>query len=142
MRSIQFRIGNELPPKKDGATSMWNKPIEARRLLLLRRAALESLNGATPFEGDIHLTMHVYVGIRNDRSAGDLDNYITGVCDGLMAANPRASIHESLLAPDCKDIHPSRTIAILDDSQVVSIEAKKLVGSDPSPWYKVSLTGW
>ena len=83
MTIIKFRVDG-LPPKKDGANSMWGKRLEAERLVNLRRAALTAMEGQPPLKRDIRLTITVCVGAVNNRSVGDLDTFITGVCDGLM----------------------------------------------------------
>jgi len=79
---------------------MWGKPTEAVRLIALRNAALSALGGQSPLEVNIHLTLRVHVGPKNDRNAGDLDNYVSGVCDDLMAAAARSSINDNFLAPN------------------------------------------
>ena len=61
MRRISFKVKGELPPKKGGDLSMWGKPIEAKRLLALRRKALETLN-SSPFTGPVRLTLSIHVG--------------------------------------------------------------------------------
>ena len=117
---------------------MWMKPTEVPRLIQLREAVSEVLQERPPFERNISLTVRVHVGESNTRRTGDLDNFITGICDGLMAADPLAS-----LSPHWNSVphvHPSRTIAILDDSQIVSINAEKIVGDD-APWYSLELRG-
>ena len=141
MRSIKFRVNGNLPPKKDGARSMWGKPTEARRLIALRQAALGALGGQPPLEDNIQLTLRVHVGPINDQRAGDLDNYVTGVCDGLMAADSRSAIDAQLESPELGEIHPSRCIAIRDDSAVVSIRAEKLFGHGDTPWFEIILEG-
>ena len=141
MRNIRFRVNGELPPKKDGATSMWGKPTEARRLIALRLAAHNALGGQRPFEIDIQLTLRVHVGPQNDRRSGDLDNYVTGVCDGLMAAAPASSVNQLFREPKASIVNPSKTVAIVDDSQIVKIEAVKLAGLGGGEWYEIELEG-
>ena len=82
MRTYQFEAKG-LPPKKDGAKSLWGKPLEAKRLAALRQAALQALEGHPPLQSDIKLTLKLHIPI-NNRSIGDLDTFVTGVCDGLM----------------------------------------------------------
>ena len=141
MRSIRFRVENELPPKKDGATSMWGKPTEARRLIALRTAALAALGDQQPFSQEIRLALRVHVGLRNDRSSGDLDNFVTGVCDGLMAADSRSTVHPSFEESENSTVHPAKAIAIVDDSEVTKIDAEKLSGLGKDPWYEIELEG-
>ena len=43
--------------------------------------------------------------------------------------------------PEYAAIHPSKPFAILDDSQVIEINARKVIGNDPQLWYEVHLLG-
>lgn len=138
---FQFKIKGDLPPKKDGAQSMWGKPLEARRLEKLRRAAQQAIQGNAPLQRNIRLSLEVHVGAVKDRSTGDLDNFVTGVCDGLMAAAPGAKLDIRWSSPELSDIHPSKPLAIVDDCQVVSIQAEKIVGDSDQPWYEIILEG-
>ncbi|MDE2937530.1 MAG: RusA family crossover junction endodeoxyribonuclease [Chloroflexota bacterium] len=141
MRSISFRVENELPPKKDGGNSMWNKPTEARRLVALRHHALEALGSAPPFSQDIRLAVTVCVGSSNTKSTGDLDNFITGICDGLMQAHSQTTLHTLFSQYENTQTHPRNTVAIDDDSQIVEIHARKLVGNPEDVWYEVEISG-
>ena len=78
-----------LPPKKNGANSMWGKKtVERDRLIRLRQAALTSFAGHPPLRANIRLSLTVHVGPFNQPTIGDLDNMVSGFCDGLMAAHP------------------------------------------------------
>ena len=120
---------------------MWAKPTESRRLTLLRQAATEAFAGAPPLAREIRITLRVHVGPINDERTGDLDNFITGVCDGLMPADPRSKLEKGWSKPEHTEIHPDRTIGIKDDSQVIQVDAKKVVGDTREPWYEVILEG-
>ncbi len=141
MTEISFRVTGDLPPKKDGANSMWGNPLEAERLVKLRKATLNALAGKQAFRRNIRLELEVYVGRTNSRSVGDLDNFVTGICDGLMAAHPLAALDAMWTVDSMQDIHPRHTIAILDDSEVVSISAKKLTGKSDKLWYRITVGG-
>lgn len=134
-----FKIADDWPPKKDGANSMWGKRSEHDRLVKLRRAAVDALGGRPPLTRNIHLTVTIYVGTRNDRRVGDLDTFITGVCDGLQKADARANT--AAWTETESPIHPTRVVAIEDDCQVIAIHAEKRTGMDPRPWYEVILEG-
>lgn len=147
MVTITFHVPG-LPPKKDGANSMWGKAVEMRRLVALRTAAWAVVNGP-PLRRDIRLSVTVHVGKTNTRATGDLDTFITGICDGLMAAersfltwlreHPDAGIAQAWNAePD--PLRPDRAVAIEDDCQVVAITAGKVTG-DAEAWYEVTLEG-
>jgi hypothetical protein len=81
MRTYRFEVHGSLPPKKTGERSLLSKQTEAGRTIALRTAALVALAGEAPLCRDIRLTLTVHLGGRNDRTMGDLDNRITGVCD-------------------------------------------------------------
>ncbi|NQT47339.1 MAG: hypothetical protein HQ578_00020 [Chloroflexi bacterium] len=139
MTIVKFRVDG-LPPKKDGANSMWGKRLEAERLVNLRRSALLAMNGRPSLKRDIRLTVTVCVGVENKRSIGDLDTFVTGVCDGLMKSAPRCKLCLGVWdKPENGDIHPDRVIAINDDCQVMSMQADKIVGDTDAPWYEVTL---
>src|SRR3989344_5117000 len=80
-----------LPPKKDISLSMWNdkkKPNQIQRLIELRKEAKSKIKGI--IKKNIVLNLRVYIPKRkNQISEGDLDNYISGICDGLMLAGKR-----------------------------------------------------
>ena len=137
----RFIVNDELPPKKDGAQSMWGKPGEALRLVKLRQKALESFRGNPPLIRNIKLTIKIYVGRINTMHTGDLDNFITGICDGLMQADVKANMHSIWSKPEYEAIHPSKPIAIDDDSHVVYIEAAKIIGDSNQPGYEITLEG-
>jgi hypothetical protein len=90
---------------------------------------------------NISLSLKVHVGPVNDRQTGDLDSFIAGVCDGLMAADSRSMLHQIWSKAALRDIHPSKSLAIVDDSEVLAIEACKIVGDSDEPWYEVVLEG-
>ena len=138
MTAIRFRVDG-LPPKKDGANSMWGKPLEAERLVSLRKAALKAMNGRSPMKNNIGLSISVCVGSKNDRSVGDLDTFITGICDGLMKAAPRCKLCTEIWDRAENSIRPNKVIAIDDDSQVVSIQAVKVKDATGMQFYDVAL---
>jgi hypothetical protein len=133
---IEFRVEG-LPPKKDGANSMWSKPGEAKKLRLLRLAAIQALAGHPPLQKNIRLTLRAHIASENTRNTGDLDNFLTGICDGLQAADPRA--RPAIRFEDV--IHPTRVIAIEDDTEVIEILASKVIGSVETQFYEVVLEG-
>jgi hypothetical protein len=132
-----------LPPKKDGACSMWNKDNEFVPLINLRKAALAHFNGDPPLAKDIAVSIRVHIGPANSSTIGDLDNFVTGICDGLQAANPRTPLGDRWCEPEYEAIHPRNVVAILDDREVVSIDAKKVIEviDDGRPWYSLELHG-
>ena len=124
MRRIQFRVKNQLPPKKRPRSE-----IQKGRLFALKQEALDALRSQTsgPFKHDVRLALSVHVRFAEEqksgnKGSGDLDNFIAGVCDGLKKAD-------------------SEEYVISDDSKVVKIYAEKLVGPDDSSWYEIELEG-
>ena len=139
MGTIRFEVRGELPPKKDGANSMWSDATQEPRLIEFRKEAVAAFGkkgSQEPFTKNIQLTLRLDVGdgFLRKRSAdpgnfGDLDNFIGGVCDGLMS--PRSNK---------EDFHPS-FYAIKDDSQVVKICAEKRLGPGDHCIYEIELEG-
>ena len=138
---IQFDVDGHVPPKKDGANSMWNKTSEFDRLVRLRQEAVRARGARDPLRRGITLRVEVYVPRPETRSAGDLDNFITGICDGLMAAHPRSARDPRWNSPNLTAVHPDKIAAIADDSAVVSIVASKQQDPDGRTWYRVTLEG-
>lgn len=59
-----------------------------------------------------------------------------------MAAAPGSKLHEETWNnPEYRDVHPDKVIAIVDDSQVISIQAEKIIGNTDHQWYEVILEG-
>jgi hypothetical protein len=140
MSVIKFHVDG-LPPKKDGANSMWGKRLEAERLVKLRTAALTAMEGQPPLKRDVGLTITVCVGAENNRSIGDLDTFITGVCDGLMKAAARCRPLPDVWDKVEEAIRPDKSIAIEDDCQVISIQAVKVKDATGRQFYGVELEG-
>ena len=134
-------MDGHLPPKKDGASSMWGKAVEIPRLIALRRAALRAAGSNGSLKNKIHLSLEIYMPSHELGPAGDLDNFVTGVCDGLMAASSQSKLPERWNDPALTDIHPERVVAIVDDSAVVSIMATKNHDRQGRRWYKICLEG-
>jgi len=113
------------PPKKDGAQSMWRKRGEQPRIIALRRA-LHTKLGPTVFAG--HVALDLELRISDDRilTAGDLDNFVTGICDSLMAANGLPRTHGEYSDSEWEGIEPDRVIALPNDATVVAISARKI----------------
>jgi len=98
---VEFEVPGK-PPKKDGANSMWRKDSEAQNIINLR----------------------IYARINEIEGMGDLDNFITGVCDGLQRAHPNVMryINERIL----KECNPHQSIFVVDDAKVYDIRARKV----------------
>lgn len=101
----------------------------------------ELLGEAPPLSSNITLEIELHLPAGQLLQAGDLDNFVTGVCDGLQAADPRARLDPRWQEPANRELDPSRSIAIQDDSAVVSIRARKSEEAVFKPWYCVTLIG-
>jgi hypothetical protein len=135
MGSVRISVKG-LPPKKDGANSMWRKGAELPRLKNLRRAAREAWGRDPPVEsGEVRLSLRLFA----DPSAGDLDNFITGTCDGLMACHPRVPIDDSAWLDMPEDARPRRAIVFTDDRLVSSIDAKRLPPEGDGPRFELRI---
>jgi hypothetical protein len=138
---IEF-IVHDIPPKKHGEKSMWDHPTEVPRLILLRKQAFQAMKEMglrDCLRSLITLELTLYVPRSNLESIGDLDNFITGVCDGLQAAHSNIKkFHEAFSR--YADIHPTRTLLIENDSRIVSIQAKKEINpEDDGVFYKIAV---
>ena len=137
MRRIEFEVAGELPPKKDGAKSMWNDGTQEPRLVELRRKARAEFakkEDRRPFTRNIQLTLHLKVGegflrerSQDPNNFGDLDNLVGGVCDGLQRP---PSEDERFFPSFC---------AIENDSEVVKIVATKRLESGYHCRYTIAL---
>lgn len=127
-----FRVDG-VPPKKDGATSMWRKRSELARLKSLRPAAVAVVPRPISVTTAARLTLRVYAPSR----AGDLDNFVTGICDGLIAAPPRTPVDAAQWVDVPERLRPGHPIAFLDESCVGRIEAKRLPPT--GAYYEVEL---
>ena len=133
---VKFEVHN-LPPKKDGANSMWRKGAELPRLKSLRVAALKAWGNAPLLAEKAELEIFIYT----DPRSGDLDNFITGICDGLTAAHPNTPIDDEAWIDIPSEAHPRNAIALSDDSIVERIVAERLQYSGFGPWYEVHIKG-
>lgn len=135
---IQFSVEG-LPPKKDGAQSLWGKELESERVALLRRSAYEAFAGRPPLSKNISLSLKAHIGLENSRWIGDLDNHLTGICDGLQKRHPGSKLASVWNRSDNVDIHPDKVIGIVNDAEVVEIHAYKIISD--RQWYEVALEG-
>ncbi|MBX3004463.1 MAG: hypothetical protein KF821_01385 [Anaerolineales bacterium] len=131
---IEFTVEG-LPPKKYGANSMWRKATEIPRLIALREKAYEALGGHSSFTGRLKLTLILY---SDSNTNGDLDNFITGICDGLMAADGKTPIDE-ISWPVNSPIHPSKKLIYFDDRDIYEIIAARRPSDGNGNHYYIKL---
>lgn len=136
---IKFHVKGK-PPKKDGANSMWGKKSEAKNIVNLRNAASEAKENSElvePLNSHVSLNLNIYAPEIELERMGDLDNFITGVCDGLQAADPRANIHE-IIQQEC-EVDPRVHLLLFTDAKVLEIKAKKQGHNRPDMNYTVMI---
>lgn len=141
---VEFSVRGR-PPKKHGEKSMWARNDEVPFVISLREKALEARNKheiKNCFHGLVSLELTVFVPKSQLESVGDLDSFITGVCDGLQAADPKVLpyLHKAFEEPQLNGIDPRHALLIENDSKVVCIIAKKVaVDTDRETRYDVAV---
>jgi hypothetical protein len=141
---IEFPVDG-IPPKKDGAKSMWSKPNEALKIISLRTEAFKAMQKAglgNCIHSRIDMEFSLFVPDSQLERIGDLDNFIAGICDGLQKASAGTPFDAIFHDPLYQTIHPS--ISLLEnDAKIMAITAKKLAlpaGETTSSYYIVALT--
>jgi hypothetical protein len=140
---IEFTV-NGRPPKKHGEKSMWDRDDESFVLAKLRERALEARLRAglhDCFDGFVLLELSVYVPRSKITAVGDLDNFVTGICDVLQAADSKIThFHPVFLETQNRAVDPRKAILIKNDSKVLSITARKLaLNEGEDVYYKVAV---
>lgn len=122
-----------LPPKYDSASSMWGNQEQAKRLVRLRERVKHELGNDIVFTENIRMFLMMHA--KNHRQ-GDLDNFISGVCNGLMTIPTNANIHQ--LLQNHQQVGPT-WYAIIDDRHIGSISAERTLGHNEH--YQLILQG-
>ena len=127
-----------LPPRKEGANSMWRKPAEFPRLKALRRAAHAAMDGRAVYSEPIEVRILIFAGPKD----GDLDHFIAGICGGLQRAHGRTPIRLA----DWFDLPvgalPSENILFSDDRWIERITAERLPPDAEGKRYFVEIFGY
>jgi hypothetical protein len=141
---IEFTV-NGRPPKKHGEKSMWARNDEALFIFSLRKEAFKARSRAgldDCLRSLIALELTIFAPKPRVESIGDLDNFITGICDGLQAADSKVLpfMHEIFLEPNSKEIDPKKPLLFENDAKIMSIIAKKVaLNQDQEIHYKVAI---
>ena len=139
LKKIQFKA-QSVPPKK--SKQLWSDPIQSNLVWLLRESAFnakisQSLDKYTCYIG-LDLTIW---GQRNILDKlGDLDNILSGVCDGLALRpqNQPTKISPWPLFEENEVFGPTMPLLYDDDKIIQSMKAiKKEV--DEEPYYTVKI---
>ena len=141
---VEF-IVKGLPPKKHGEKSMWARSDEAGRVANLRKEAFDARSHAGfnhPFHCLVTLELKVFVPKSELESIGDLDNFITGVCDSLQKADPKVLpyLHKVFQEVVAEEASPRHALLFENDAKVVSITARKVALEDnQKKYYEVAV---
>lgn len=121
---VEFTVKGSRPPRKRDAKSLWAHPKEAPLVLKLRRAALEAGTklGTSCITSTMKLELNLYT--PDIEGVGDLDSYISGICDGLQAADQNVEKFDAAFQ-EAEDINPRMSILINNDKNIVHILATK-----------------
>ncbi len=146
-RKYRFKVEGIVPPRnvRRKSKSMWNNPTEVRRLMKLRKEACDELNGSLPLSEDIALSIKIHLPW-NYNKPGDLDNFIKGICDGLMKCpnHPKLKLDETFEKPEHAKIHPKTFAMIEDDEKIIKITATKAIEDIEDieePFYEITVEG-
>jgi hypothetical protein len=121
-----------IPPKKDGANSMWRKPVEIPRIRALREAIFNELQGGR-IEGK---SIKLFLVVHADRRFGDLDNFLTGIMDALQTPHGRVPLDAN---DDAWSVAAIDWSAIENDSLVDCIDARREVMPNGGAFYTLRL---
>jgi len=128
-----------VPPRKE-SWSLWSEEGGQRPLVRkLRRAARIAMGDDAPLAGPVALRLELHVPAGKLMAVGDLDNFVSGICDGLQraAGNWKAATFPE---PEWSGIQPGVPCGMEDDAGVVMIEARKLPDGGDKTWYTVVLS--
>jgi len=124
---------------------MWARDDEAPFVLALREEALVARNKAgldQCFCSSVAIELTLFVPRSRLQSVGDLDSFITGICDGLQAADSKVLtyLHRIFQEPGREAIYPAHALLIDNDAKVVSIIAGKVaLDENQEMYYEVAV---
>ncbi len=124
---VRFTVVGSRPPIKDGGNSMWGKPEEQERIEDLRKQAFQERNrqGLTYFTSRVKLSLAVSA--PDIERVGDLDNFLSGVCDAIQPADKKVwpSIPDKYKVPPIDFTQP---MLVDNDKKIIEIIGIKKVG--------------
>jgi len=141
---VEFTVKGR-PPRKHGEKSMWARDDEAPFILALREEALAARNKAgldRCFCSLVAIELTLFVPRSRLQSVGDLDSFITGICDGLQAADSKVLtyLHRIFQEPGREAIYPAHALLTDYDAQVASLLAGKVaLDENQEMYYKVAV---
>jgi hypothetical protein len=133
MESMKFQFQVEgLPPQKSEGRSVWGY---VSRMKALRISAFNASQGRLLPEGAIRLAIRICAPIDD----ADLDNLISGVCDGLMAARKGTRIDYDQWKDVPDGAQPHKSLIYKSDVWITRIEAERIVAKDRERYYEVEV---
>ena len=140
---IEFTVEGR-PPRKYRANSLWSDNNEAPLILKLRKQALSVMkqHQIEPFlTATVELELTVYApNITNigesHKYVGDLDAFVAGVCESIYSADKQLKTTHPIFDNE-KEVDPFLPLIIKNDSQIISIIAKK--ESSERTFYKIRI---
>jgi len=136
MTKISFDVKGKPPKKSQWGTEDADLVIKFREKALQARKNKEIPEG---FEGLVKLSLVVYAPniskmeykqIGDDdpkKFVGDLDSFVSGICEYLQPAPTNPEIEISPLFEGKDEVEPKVPLIIKNDSQIIEITAKKIV---------------
>jgi hypothetical protein len=94
------------------------------------------MRGVAPIETPISMTIRVFA----DPAKGDLDNFITGICDGLMAVHHNTPIDSEIWLDLPEPARPQHPICFKDDKLIDHISAERLSVDEKGERYYIELS--
>lgn len=128
---MEFEVENCPPPKFKIGERLWNDDRETEHVMKLREKAYAAYQQKPSMSGDVKLSIEIFIPKkhRNDHlKAGDLDNFIKGICDSISRRSPADdtfNLHDDYSTDDHKHLWPGNFGIIEDDEQIVEILARK-----------------
>lgn len=142
---MEFEVENCPPPKFRTGERLWNDDKETKNVMRLREKAFEVYQNKLSMSGDVKLTIEISIPEkhRNDHlKAGDLDNFIKGICDSIskrLPADDTFNLHDDYSADEYKHLWLGRFGVIEDDEQIIEIHAKKEFGVSEVWFYRIRI---
>ena len=130
---IKFTVEGK-PPKKDGSQSLWGeKSPYAPLVFQFRENAFEAKREAgmnNVFEGLVKIKISIfapYLTIKDHHQhVGDLDNLVAGIFESMQPSSKNDTLKHHKIFDQNPDVEPSIPLLIADDSQIVTLSAKKI----------------
>lgn len=134
MPTFALRVAGT-PPIKRGEESMWGTQRE--KIKALRREAAQRIPAPAGPQEELELEVIVYA----DRSDGDLDGFVSGICDALQGVHPNYApyLREKDWSDLPREASPPNVLGFRDDDCVRVIRAERRTPERSEKRYEVCL---